>query len=273
MLRFLDGHYFALPLAYRVLIALAALAIIGLWAWWKRQLTLSGLAAAIVMGLASTLAGGFTALSLYLFFLLSAAIIGKLSRRISGLEKIHKKGGRRDWIQVLANGAPAMLAIIIAHYEGSVLFPVVFAACLGEACGDTWASEIGVLSRKDPVSILTFTKVIRGMSIHEGGRRRMMDAYGIFSASERLLMELGKRGADRQEMHEVIREESLKAWDELQEGRPNNLRENLMGDRRILDYLSAEEIDGLLDATSYTGDAEERCELVISKARKALGRP
>lgn len=64
MLRFLDGHYFALPLAYRVLIALAALAIIGLWAWWKRQLTLSGLAAAIVMGLASTLAGGFTALSL-----------------------------------------------------------------------------------------------------------------------------------------------------------------------------------------------------------------
>ena len=101
----------------------------------------------------------------------------------------------------------------------------------------------------------------------------MMDAYGIFSASERLLMELGKRGADRQEMHEVIREESLKAWAELQEGRPNNLRENLMGDRRILDYLSAEEIDGLLDATSYTGDAEERCELVISKARKALGRP
>lgn len=122
-------------------------------------------------------------------------------------------------------------------------------------------------------ALLTFTKVIRGMSIHEGGRRRMMDAYGIFSASERLLMELGKRGADRQEMHEVIREESLKAWAELQEGRPNNLRENLMGDRRILDYLSAEEIDGLLDATSYTGDAEERCELVISKARKALGRP
>ena len=164
MLRFLDGHYFALPLAYRVLIALAALAIIGLWAWWKRQLTLSGLAAAIVMGLASTLAGGFTALSLYLFFLLSAAIIGKLSRRIRGLEKIHKKGGRRDWVQVLANGAPAMLAIIIAHYEGSVLFPVVFAACLGEACGDTWASEIGVLSRKDPVSILTLTKVPRGLS-------------------------------------------------------------------------------------------------------------
>ena len=188
MLSPIDGCYFALPLIWRILIALAALAIIGLWAWWKRQLSLSGLIAAILMGLVTTLAGGFTALSLYLFFLISAAVIGKLSKRIRGLEKIHKKGGRRDWVQVMANGAPAMVAIVIQRFDGGPLFLAVFACCLGEACSDTWASEIGVLSPKDPVSILTFTKVPKGLSggisaLGTGAAFLSCVLYGLFAIS------------------------------------------------------------------------------------------
>ena len=86
-------------------------------------------------------------------------------------------------------------------------------------------------------------------------------------------MELGKRGADRQVMHEVIREESLKAWQDVQNGRENSLRENLTGDKRILAYLCAQEIDSLLDASDYTGDAARRTQLVIEKARLVLSRP
>ena len=100
-----------------------------------------------------------------------------------------------------------------------------------------------------------------------------MDTYGIFSATERLLMELGKAGADRQEMHEVIREESLKAWAEVQNGNENNLRENLLNDKRILAYLSREEIDSLLDASAYTGDAGERTLMVARRIRQELDRP
>ena len=122
-------------------------------------------------------------------------------------------------------------------------------------------------------ALVTFTRVIKGMDVHESGIARMMDAYGIFSASERLLMELGKKGADRQEMHEVIREESLKAWADVQEGRPNSLSEKLKGDRRILAYLTEDEIEACLDAHSYTGDAEARCTLVLERIRKAQGQP
>lgn len=160
----IDERFFSLVPVLRVVLTLGVLALVGLWAWWKRQLTASGLAMALAMGLVTTLIGGFTSLSLYLFFLLSAALIGRLSRRISGLEKIHSKGGRRDWMQVLANGGAALVAIVIHHFEPGPLPLAVFCACLGEACSDTWASEIGVLSTRDPVSILTFTRVPRGLS-------------------------------------------------------------------------------------------------------------
>ena len=121
--------------------------------------------------------------------------------------------------------------------------------------------------------IITLKRVVSGMNIHESAVRKLMDSYGIFSATERLLMELGKRGADRQEMHEVIREESLRAWAEVQEGRENSLRENLERDERILAFLSKDEIDSLLDADAYTGDAVQRTDMVLAKAKQILSRP
>ena len=121
--------------------------------------------------------------------------------------------------------------------------------------------------------IITLKRVVSGMNIHESAVRKLMDSYGVFSATERLLMELGKRGADRQEMHEVIREESLRAWAEVQEGRENSLRENLESDERILAFLSKDEIDSLLDADAYTGDAVQRTDMVLAKARQILNRP
>ncbi len=114
--------------------------------------------------------------------------------------------------------------------------------------------------------LITATKIVKGMNFHEAATRRLMEDYGIFAATERLLMELGRRGADRQEMHETIREESLKVWQEVQEGRPNTLRENLMTDSKILSFMSAEEIGFLLDASAYTGDASERAAIVASQA-------
>ena len=164
MMRFLDARYFSLPFSMRLVIALAAVLVIGLIAYRKRQLNLSGVVAAVVMGAAATVMGGFTSLSLYLFFLISAAVIGKLSKRIRGLERIHKKGGRRDAVQVLANGGAALAAMLIHAFDSSPVYLAVFTACLAEACSDTWASEIGVLSKSEPVSILTFTKVPKGLS-------------------------------------------------------------------------------------------------------------
>ena len=115
--------------------------------------------------------------------------------------------------------------------------------------------------------LITETKVVRGMSIHSTATSRLMSSYGIFASTERVLMELGKKGADRQKMHEVIREESLKAWVSVQEGKENPLKKALMENEEILSYLSKEEIEKYLDASGYTGDAEKRTEMVLERAK------
>ena len=103
--------------------------------------------------------------------------------------------------------------------------------------------------------LATAQKVISGMNVHEASIRRNLESYGVFAATERLLMELGRRGADRQAMHEVIRNQSLKAWADVQEGKANPLSVNLSEDPEILRYMSADEILRCLDASDYYGDA------------------
>ena len=116
--------------------------------------------------------------------------------------------------------------------------------------------------------LITEIKVVKGMSIHSTATERLMSNYGVFASTERVLMELGKKGADRQKMHEVIREESLKAWVCVQEGKENPLKKALLDNSDLLSYLSKEEIEKALDASEYTGDAEKRTEMVLERARK-----
>ena len=66
----IDSWFFSLDFPLRLAVAGLVIVLIAILAWWKRQLSPSGLIAAIIMGLASTMIGGFSSLSLYLFFLL-----------------------------------------------------------------------------------------------------------------------------------------------------------------------------------------------------------
>jgi adenylosuccinate lyase len=97
-----------------------------------------------------------------------------------------------------------------------------------------------------------------------------METYGVFAATERLLMELGRQGADRQLMHEVIREHSLNAWSRLQEGSAHTLIDDLAHDERILAYLSPDQTAELLNADAYVGDAPKRAAQIAAQVRKAL---
>jgi adenylosuccinate lyase len=79
-----------------------------------------------------------------------------------------------------------------------------------------------------------------------------------------------KAGGDRQVLHEVIREQSLAAWAELQAGRANPLATRLKADDRITKYLPAEIILGLLDASEHVGDAPERSLALAITIRQAV---
>jgi adenylosuccinate lyase len=113
-------------------------------------------------------------------------------------------------------------------------------------------------------------KLVEGLQIWPGPSARNLRDYGIFAATERVLMAAVKAGGDRQVLHEVIRENSLAAWAELQAGRPNPLAERLAADERITAYVPATEVAVLLDASGHVGDAAERALALAASIRTAV---
>jgi adenylosuccinate lyase len=102
------------------------------------------------------------------------------------------------------------------------------------------------------------TRILDGLVVYDREVAHKLAIYGTFAATERLLMELVKAGADRQAMHEAIRQHSLAAWEAIQRGEPNPLADLLASDPEVLDCLPAERVQDLLDAREYVGDAPQR---------------
>ena len=118
--------------------------------------------------------------------------------------------------------------------------------------------------------LLTALRIIKGLNIHEAAIGRNLAAYAPFAATERLLMAAARAGADRQEMHELLRQHALAAWEEVQSGQPNPLTERLKSEARLTAYLSAVEIDQLANVESYTGIAPQRARSLAQRIRTTL---
>jgi uncharacterized protein (TIGR00297 family) len=142
----------------------------------KGALSRSGAAGAVVVGTSIFWLGGWVwGLLLVAFFVSSSLLSRYREREKEGLAEKFAKGHRRDLGQTLANGGAG-----VALAVGSALFPHPFwlAAYVGAMAtvnADTWATELGVLSRVKPRLITTGRPVDVGTS---GGVSRL----GTFSA-------------------------------------------------------------------------------------------
>lgn len=118
--------------------------------------------------------------------------------------------------------------------------------------------------------IAVATRIIENLRVDEATIARNLAVYGRFSAVERVLMALGKAGANRQEMHEVLREHSLVAWSAISKGLANPLVDRLASDERLLNYLPADAIRQLMDYSTYVGDAPLRAKRMAQQTLDAL---
>ena len=101
-------------------------------------------------------------------------------------------------------------------------------------------------------------EILENLTIDEKAIAKNIAIYGPFAATERVLMALGKAGADRQEMHERLRGHTLSAWETIRNLQPNPLAALITADKVFLRYLSAKQIQNLMDAGAYVGDAPLR---------------
>jgi uncharacterized protein (TIGR00297 family) len=131
----------------------------------SKSLTRSGAFAAILVGLAVYLGFGENGLFLLGVFFASSSFWSKYkSSDKSIIEEKLAKGATRDWRQVAANGGAAGLFSIIQYFNNDMIWLVGFIVCLASANSDTWASEIGSLSKKEPLYIRSFKRVEKGTS-------------------------------------------------------------------------------------------------------------
>lgn len=113
-------------------------------------------------------------------------------------------------------------------------------------------------------------RLVEGLQVWRGRVERNLDAYGVFAATERVLMTAVKAGGDRQDLHEVIREHSMAAWAAIQQGEANPLADLLAQDSRITDFVPAAELGELLDARRHVGDAADRTRRLAATLRAEL---
>jgi adenylosuccinate lyase len=113
----------------------------------------------------------------------------------------------------------------------------------------------------------TALDILSGLRVDEAALARNLAIYGPFAATERVLMAAVKAGADRQEMHELIRAHSMSAWEAVRNGQPNPLVENIARDTEILRFLSSEQMGKLMDYAHYVGDAPQRAREMAQKVR------
>jgi uncharacterized protein (TIGR00297 family) len=151
------------PLSLAIGFLLAA--AVALLAYGLGSLTRGGAMAAAVVGGVTFGAGGVLPGVLLLLFFFSSSALSRLSpRRKGGVAGHFEKGGRRDQGQVLANGG---LAALLALAYGATSEPALLAALAGALAAvnaDTWATELGVLSRQGPRLVTTGRPVDAGSS-------------------------------------------------------------------------------------------------------------
>jgi Raf kinase inhibitor-like YbhB/YbcL family protein/uncharacterized protein (TIGR00297 family) len=152
------------PLQLAIGILLAVL--IASLAYRLRTLSRSGALAAALLGTIIFGLGGLAwALLLLAFFISSSALTRLFGRRKRALDEKFSKGGQRDAGQVLANGGIAGLFVLLhAVLPAAGWTWAAFAGTLAAVNADTWATELGVLSRATPMLITTRQPVDRGTS-------------------------------------------------------------------------------------------------------------
>ncbi len=118
--------------------------------------------------------------------------------------------------------------------------------------------------------VTRLTRLIAGMRIDANSIQRTLRTYGIFAATERLLMEAARRGGNRQELHEIIRQHSLTSWEALRQDQPNPLMALLQADPHVIALIPSADIPALLTAETHIGDAPERARRMAQSVREAI---
>ncbi|WP_220981369.1 adenylosuccinate lyase [Helicobacter pylori] len=105
--------------------------------------------------------------------------------------------------------------------------------------------------------ISRLNSVIENLVVYPKNMLKNLALSGGLVFSQRVLLELPKKGLSREESYSIVQENAMKIWEILQQGAFKNADENLflnalLNDERLKKYLSEDEIKACFDYGYYT---------------------
>ena len=110
--------------------------------------------------------------------------------------------------------------------------------------------------------------VTNGLHVNEKIVDRTIREYLPFLSTENIMMEAVKRGGDRQELHERIRQHSMAATARMKEGERCDLLDRLAADPAF--GMTRAELDAVMDPALYTGRCAQQVERFLSECASLL---
>ena len=107
-----------------------------------------------------------------------------------------------------------------------------------------------------------------GLVVNEKIVLHTVNEYLPFIATENIMMEGVRRGGDRQELHEIIRECSMKATANMKNGLPCNLLSLLAQEPAF--GMTEEELTKALDPSAYSGRCPSQVEEYLKKVQPLI---
>jgi uncharacterized protein (TIGR00297 family) len=144
-----------------VIVTLAAAVL----AMRREALSKGGTIAAILFGFIAFFFGGWVWLLLLVVFFVSSSFLTKFKEKTKKeIAREFAKAGARDFWQVTANGTLAAFFAALNFIQPSPLFFAAFLGVIATVTADTWATELGILWKKQPRMITGGKKVPVGTS-------------------------------------------------------------------------------------------------------------
>ena len=106
------------------------------------------------------------------------------------------------------------------------------------------------------------TNVIEGLGFHDDEIRENLEMLDGVNMAEAVMMELARQGYGRQKGHEAVRRAAMRAHEE-----GLSMKESLLKDEEIGEWLDEETVDELINPDDYIGTSVERVEEVVERLK------
>ena len=107
------------------------------------------------------------------------------------------------------------------------------------------------------------TTIIQNLRFYPENIRKNLELLNGLNMGEAVMMELGKKGVGRQEAHEIVRQCAMSARENM-----THMKDALLGNKTVSDYLTEKEITQIMDPEKYIGTAVEQVESLARKLEK-----